>query len=230
MMSRTWFLGDNSTDYRRSPIIIRGNQSSCAIVQFQGGISQCIGNIIWRCTELRAYGTNNHPLCARSLNDKTANHDVVTSLHKAASADIAKNGSSVSAKIVHFHETDSSGVIYATHNRGVVPRWQICNDRRFEWICRSVAAVLNIGDLVPCDNAADYRMLPVIIRANQRSSRVVQFQCRISQCVGNVIWRCTELRANGANNDSLWSGSLDDEAANHHVVARLDKRPRTDVA
>ncbi len=47
-------------------------------------------------------------LCAGSLNDKAANHYVVTSLHKAASADIAQNGSSVSAKIVHFHETDSS--------------------------------------------------------------------------------------------------------------------------
>ena len=94
---------DHAADYRMLPIIIRANQCAGTVVQLQGGISQCIGNIIWRCTELRTYGTNNHLLCARSLNDKAANHYVVTSLHKAASADIAKNGSSVSAKIVHFH-------------------------------------------------------------------------------------------------------------------------------
>ena len=41
--------------------------------------------------QLRAYGTNNHSLGACSLNDKAANHDVVIGLHKAASADIAKN-------------------------------------------------------------------------------------------------------------------------------------------
>ena len=142
--------GDNSADYRGLPVIVRGDQSSCAVVQFQGGISQCTWNIIWRCTELRTYGTNNHLFCAGSLNDKAANHYVVISLHKAPSAYIAKNGGSVSAKIVHFHKTDSSGVIDATHNRGVVARWQVCNDRRLEWIRWSVAAVLNIGDLVPC--------------------------------------------------------------------------------
>ena len=87
----TWFRCDNAADYRMLPVIIRADQCSGRVVQFQGGISQCIGNIIWRCTELRTYGTNNHPLCACSLNNKPANHHVVTSLHKAASADIAKN-------------------------------------------------------------------------------------------------------------------------------------------
>src|SRR5438874_9334718 len=73
---------------------------------------------------------------------------------------------SVSAKIVHFHETNSGHVVYATHNRGVVAWWQICKDRRFEWIRWSVAAVLNIDQLVLCDNTADYRLLPIIIRAD----------------------------------------------------------------
>ena len=69
------------------------------VVQFQGGISQCIGIYMG---ELRAYGTDDHLLSARSLNDKAANHDVVTSLHKAASADVAKNGASVVAKVVYL--------------------------------------------------------------------------------------------------------------------------------
>ncbi len=42
--------GDNPADYRRSPIIIRRNQIPCAVMQFQGGISQGIRNIIWRPT------------------------------------------------------------------------------------------------------------------------------------------------------------------------------------
>ena len=40
---------------------------------------------------------------------------------------------------------------------------------------------------------------------------------------------CAELRAYSTNNDSLWSGSLNDEAANHHIVAGLNKRARTNV-
>ena len=92
-----------------------------------------------------------------------------------------------------------------------------------------MSAALNIRDLAACNNAADDRMLPIIIRSNQCSGRVVQFQSRISQWIGNIIWRCSELRADRTNNHSLWSRSLNDEAPNRHVVARLDKRARTDV-
>ena len=93
-----------------------------------------------------------------------------------------------------------------------------------------MAAVLDVADLIAGDNPADYRSLPVIIRGNQSSCAVVQFQCRISQCIGNIIWRCTELRTNGTNNHPLWSGPLNNETANHHVVARLHKAASTDVA
>ena len=61
-ISATWFRVMIAADYRMLPVIIRADQCSGAVVQFQGGISQCIGNIIWRRTELRAYGTNNHSL------------------------------------------------------------------------------------------------------------------------------------------------------------------------
>ena len=55
----------------------------------------------------------------------------------------------VSVEIVHFYETNPGRVVYTAHNRGVVARWQFRNDRRFRWIGRSVAAVLNISYLVP---------------------------------------------------------------------------------
>src|SRR5437763_1543853 len=86
-----------------------------------------------------------------------------------------------------------------------------------------MAAVHNVTDLVAGDNPADYRVLPVIVRANQSSSTVVQFQCRVVQWVGNVVRRGTELRANRANNYFLWVGPLNNETTNLHVVACLNK-------
>ena len=69
---------------------------------------------------------------------------------------------------------------------------------------------------------------PVIVRGNQSSSAIVQLQCRISQCIGNAI--LGKLRTNGANNYSLWFGPLNNEAANHHVVACLNQGAGRDVS
>ena len=84
------------------------------------------------------------------------------------------------------------------------------------------------ADLIAGYDSADYRMLPVIIRSNQSSSAVMQFQRRISQCIGNTI--VAELRANGAQNYPLWLTPLNNETANHHVVTSLDITARADVA
>src|SRR5580765_3439598 len=78
-----------------------------------------------------------------------------------------------------------------------------------------------------CNNAADYRSLPIIVKGNQSSRAIVQFQCRISQWVGHP--KVSEFRANGANDDSLWLAPLDDEASNHHIVGCLDKAASADV-
>ena len=71
---------------------------------------------------------------------------------------------------------------------------------------RSVAAVLNVLDLVLGDDAADYRLLPVVVRGNQTPVAIVQFQCRISQEIRNAI--LAELRANGTYDHVLWLSSL----------------------
>ena len=117
-------------------------------------------------------------------------------------------------QIVHFYQSDSSGVDYTANDRRVVACWQICDDCRFP----SVA----------CDNPADDRSLPVIIRGYQNPCAIVQFQRRISQYVRHS--KLSELRANGTNNDHLWLHPLDDEASNHHVVGCLDKAASADVA
>ena len=95
-------------------------------------------------------------------------------------------------QIVHFNETDPGGVVYTPHNRGVVAWWQLRNDRRLPWVAWSVAAVLRyraLGSLVIIPPIIV--VLPVIIRGNQISCAIVQFQGGISQCIGNAILRCT---------------------------------------
>src|SRR5207248_1475378 len=82
-------LSDNPADYCSLPVIIGSNQSSCAIVEFQCGILQWIGNA--KLAELRANGANDHALCAGAFDDEPTNHHVVAGLNKAASADIAEH-------------------------------------------------------------------------------------------------------------------------------------------
>ena len=128
-------------------------------------------------------------------------------------------------QIVHFHQCDSGGVVYATHDRCVVAGWQVCNNRRFPWICWSQSTVEDFLDLVVHYNPSDYRHLPIIVEANQNTGAVVQFQGRISQYVGHA--KLSEFRANGTDNHSLWSRPCNDETANHHVVACLDEAAST---
>src|SRR5205823_1276114 len=121
----------------------------------------------------------------------------------------------------------STGVVQTAHDRGVVPRWQVCNDRTFPRVSGSVTTVLNSASLVAGNDSAYNAGLPVIITRNQGSGAVVQFQGRISQCIGNRV--LSELRTNGTNNDCLRSAPFNNEAANHHVVAGLNKGARGDV-
>src|SRR5438094_589421 len=78
------------------------------------------------------------------------------------------------------------------------------------------------------DNPADDCRLPIIIATNQGARAIVQFEGRILQWIGNA--KLTELRPNGAYDHSLGLRALDNEPADHHVVARLHKGAGTDVA
>src|SRR5947207_2740031 len=107
-------------------------------------------------------------------------------------------------QIVHFYETNPGRVVYAAHNRGVVTRRQVCDDRRFSSVSGRVATVENVADLVCDNNPADDCRRPVIVGGYQSSRAIVQLQGRISQCIRNVIRRRTELRTYGTNNYPLW--------------------------
>src|SRR6266576_2127641 len=78
---------------------------------------------------------------------------------------LSKNAHSEFAlmQVVHFHEPNSSGAVYPTHDGGVVTRWEVCDDRRFARGSRSVAAVLNVLHLIAGDDPAGDRGLPVVI-------------------------------------------------------------------
>src|SRR5438093_1048286 len=106
-------------------------------------------------------------------------------------------------QIVHFHQSNSGGAVYTTHDSRVVACRKVCYDRRFSSVTRCVTAVLDFLYLIMGDDAADDGSLPVIVSANQSASAIVQFQCWILQRIGNAI--LTELRANGAYDHSLCS-------------------------
>ena len=92
-----------------------------------------------------------------------------------------------------------------------------------------VAAAPDIAHLFAGDNPADDRMSPSYRlrqsklpcrRAAPMSDQPVHWERRIE----------LELRANGAHNHPLWFSPLNNEPANHHVVARLHKAARANVA
>src|SRR5204863_9253795 len=140
-------------------------------MQFQCRISQNIRHAIL--AELRANGPQNHPLWLKTVNDKPADHHVIADLHQGASTDIAQDGIALWAQVVYLSESNAHRVVYATYNRRVIACRQICYDRRFPCVGRSMAAIPDIAYLVAGDNPADYRMQPAIIRGDQSSRAVI---------------------------------------------------------
>ena len=53
-------------------------------------------------------------------------------------------------QIVHFDQSNSNGVVYTAHDRGVVARLQVRNNRLLACRSRSMAAVWNIDKRI-CD-------------------------------------------------------------------------------
>src|SRR5436190_11487964 len=79
-------VGDNSADDCSLPVIIRGNQSACAVMQVQCRISQYIGDP--KVCELGTNGAHNHRLWSAPLNNESTDHHVIACLHKAPRTDV----------------------------------------------------------------------------------------------------------------------------------------------
>src|SRR5882724_2808820 len=131
-------------------------------------------------------------------------------------------------QIVHFHQTNTGGLIHATHDRGVVTWWQCCDNRRLPWVCWSIAAVPDVLNLIAGDYPADDRMPPVIVRGDQSPSAIMQLQRWIRQWSGHA--KLAELGANGPHNHPFWLSPLNNETAYHYIVAGLHKAASANVA
>src|SRR3954471_20441128 len=90
-----------------------------------------------------------------------------------------------------------------------------------------MAGVQNLLDLAAGNDPPDDCMLPIIVRGNQSSCAIMQFERGILQRIGNPI--LTQLRSDRPYDDSFQSAASHDETTNHHVVAGLDKAASTEV-
>src|SRR5437667_267320 len=77
-------------------------------MQFQGRISQWIGNAILG--ELRTYSTNNDSLWLSPFNDESSYHHVVAGLNKGARADITQDrgGNSIKLKCANIRNSQTA--------------------------------------------------------------------------------------------------------------------------
>src|SRR5262245_53640811 len=131
-------------------------------------------------------------------------------------------------QVVHLDERNSGGAVHPSHDCGVVTRREVGDNRRFARVRWGVAAILYILDLVAGDDAADDRLLPIIVKGNQSAGVIVQFQCWIGQGIRNA--KLTELGANRAYDHVLRFSPSYDELAYHYVIASPNKATSTNVA
>ena len=189
---------DDAADYRLLPVIVRGDQSSrclCAVPLSDQPAD--LEHHYWlssapmaRMTRLRSSPLPNEPPIVASSPVSTD-----------YSTDMPRIRLKAGAEIIHLHKSDSRRATYPTHNRGVTTGWQVCDNRRFPPVPGSMAAVLNILDLIAGDDPADDCLLPVVVRGNQSPIGIVQFQCWIAHRVWNS--ELTELRAYCTQNHPL---------------------------
>ena len=122
---------------------------------------------------------------------------------------------------VYFHQGHARGTPTPGHNRGVAPGSKGHKDGRLQVVRRLEARRFNVRLLT---------LFPVIVVYEQRAVGVVQFENRIGQRVCHA--KVGERGSDGAHKDIgiLRLIGTEDKAANHDVVAGLDKPPGADVA
>src|ERR1044071_10398843 len=80
--------------------------------------------------------------------------------------------------IVDLDQADASGIIHSGEQRGVWARWQHSDNAGLQWTCRLQSRSDEFGGLGGI-------VLPVVIRADERSIDVTQLQGWIGQLVGH---------------------------------------------
>ena len=82
--------GDNPADYRMLPVIVDAIKLPVLSCSSNVGSANALGTP-YGGDQLRTDRTHNHSLWGSALNNESSNHHVVVRLHKAASANVAKN-------------------------------------------------------------------------------------------------------------------------------------------
>src|SRR4029077_18015523 len=109
-------------------------------MQLQRGILQSIGDMVL--SELGANRANKHSEhrgASASVEDESADHHGVASLHKAAGGNFREPRSVLRIELVHFDQSNSRwrAVVLSAHNGGVTARLKCSDDSRFPVIARS---------------------------------------------------------------------------------------------
>ena len=134
-------------------------------------------------------------------------------------------------QIVHFHQSNTGGVVYAPHDRGVVTRWQVCDDRRFPCRRAERSRCLRIS------RTWSLVIIPPIIVVLQLSLEAIKApvpSCSSKVGLANalgILYGGAPSSGPMARTITLFGCSpLNNEPANHHVVARLHKAASANVA
>ena len=112
-------------------------------------------------------------------------------------------------QIVDFDQSDSGRIILPAQDRCVVTWSKSAKKSAFFCVRR-----LPVGWDLICLTIG----LPIIIAREQVATAIMQLQSRISQCSGNIEWWRGQGRAEPPGEKAR--SSFDDEAADHHIVAR----------
>src|SRR5205085_3864537 len=104
---------------------------------------------------------------------------------------------------------------------GVHPRWETGRDARLEIVGRREGGIGEFGRLIGV-------ILPVVVRADERSVIIPKLQCRVSQWVG---YSRSETGTYSADDNPAHAGLISqDETRDHDITARADAGAGADVA
>lgn len=151
---------------------------------------------------------------AGAAQNEAANHDVVAGPDEAASADISQLRGRCVVGIVYLEQANAGGLVPASESGGVSARLKVGHDDRLEIVAWLKERALDERTL---------RVLPVIVRRDERAVRATQVKERIGQDITQTYGY--EGRPETSDDYGLACVTGDDEAADHGVIAGIHLKP-----
>ena len=112
----------------RAPIIVRLDENTVGVAQFQRRIHQPAGNRHAAEKQRGAASANQHPFTNVAAHDETADHTIVAREDVAARRNVRQPcGRAGRIEIVNLHHAHTGGVVHAFDYDGVWPRVEGCD-------------------------------------------------------------------------------------------------------